>query len=352
MQLLLLKGQDKALLSQAVTDAAGEFLGDEDRQSALERFGERNYLFTPEDSPPYKAITALTDAARTPPMFSSKRVLVARELGYLGSSKAIFEPLLKYLSDPSPDVALILVWEAGPTSQTLSAVPQSVTKAVRDAGGEVRDVSPARPKRGQPNDWFDQQLRKSGVRLSGRARAMVWDWLGQKHGNLAGLLEVLQVTFGTEEMLEEDQIKRFLSKSEQGSIPFWNLTDAIDQGQRDVALETLRRLLGAGAGTGGSEPMQVIFLLHKHFEQMLRLDGAGVSNQAQAEALLKLPANQKFKAKRIVAQTRNLGSEKIARCLRFIAEADLDLRGRSGLDPEVVLEVLVARLASQRNWTG
>lgn len=348
MQLLLLKGQDKALLSRAVTDATDEFLGDEDRQSALERFGERNYLFTPDDAPPYKAVTAVTDAARTPPMFSSKRVLVARELGYLGSAKATFEPLLKYLSAPSPDVAIILVWEAGPTSQTLPAVPQSVTKAVRDAGGEVRDVSPARPKRGQPNDWFDQQLRKSGVRLSGRARAMVWDWLGQQHGNLAGLLEVLQVTFGTEEMLEEDQIRRFLSKSEQGSIPFWNLTDAIDQGQRDVALETLRRLLGAGA----SEPMQVIFLLHKHFEQMLRLDGAGVSSQAQAEELLKLPANQKFKAKKIMAQTRNLGSEKIARCIRFIADADLDLRGRSGLEPEIVLEVLVARLASQRNWTG
>jgi len=348
MQILLLTSRDRSLLSQAVTDAVNEFLGSESKEAALTRFEERDYLITPENGPPHKDIGVIVHAAQTPPMLASKRAILARELGYLGSTKAAFAPLLKYLEHPSPDTSVILVWEPGQSTKSLATLPQSLSKAVRAAGGEVRDVSPGRPKKGHPNDWFDQQLDKSGVRLSGRARAMVWDWLGQQHGHLAGLLEVLVATYGTDRMLEEDEVSRFLNKSEEGSIPFWNLTNAIDEGRRDLALDTLRRLLSNGANA----PIQVIFMLHRHFEQMLRLDGTILATEAEIASCLKLPANQKFRAKKIAAQTRSLGSEKIARCIRFIAAADLDLRGRSGLEPEIVLEILVARLASQKRWVA
>ena len=42
---------------------------------------------------------------------------------------------------------------------------------------------------------------------------------------------------------------------------------------------------------------------------------------------------------------RRLGSARIARAITLLAEADLDLRGATGLPGEVVLEVLVARLS-------
>ncbi len=52
-------------------------------------------------------------------------------------------------------------------------------------------------------------------------------------------------------------------------------------------------------------------------------------------------------AKKALEQSRRLGSEKIAAAIKLIAAADLDCRGVSGLDPEVVIEILVARLATQ-----
>ena len=348
MQILLLQSQDRALLSQAVSSAVEEFLGGEDKTAALSRFDETNYWLTPEGGPPQKDLSVVADAARTPPMLSPKRVILARELGALGSAKGVFEPLLGYLASPLPDTALILVWEPGATSKTLPRIPQALTKAVRDAGGEVRDVSPGRPKKGRPNDWFDEQLRHSGLKLTGRARAVIWDWLGAQHGNLAGLLEVLVSAYGTEQELTEDEVGQFMSQAEAGSIPFWDLTDAIDEGRRDDALNLLRRLLASD----DNEPIKALFMLARHYEQLLRLDGAEVAGEADIVAALKLPANQKFKAKKIAAQCRSMGSEKIARCIRFIADADLDLRGRSGLEPEIVLEVLVARLASQKRWVG
>lgn len=349
MQILLLKSPDMSLLSQAVTEAVSEFLGDESKEAALSRFDEQNYLLTPETGPPRKDISVVVEAAQTPPMLASKRVVLARDLAFFGAAKAAFAPLLKYLESPSPDSAMILVWEAtGTSTQAPPRLPQALSAAVRDAGGEVRDISPGRSNKRGPNDWFDQQLDKSGVRLNGRARAMVWDWLGDKHSSLAGLLETLAATYGTERILEEGEVRQFLSKSEEGSIPIWNLTDAIDEGKRDVALGTLRRLLGNGT----YEPIQIIFSLHRHFEQMLRLDGVEELSETAVVNALGLSPNLKFKAKKIAGQTRKLGSEKIARSIRFIANADLDVRGRSGLDPEIVLEVLVARLASQVRWVS
>ena len=52
-------------------------------------------------------------------------------------------------------------------------------------------------------------------------------------------------------------------------------------------------------------------------------------------------------AKKALQQSRRLGSTRVAEAINLIAAADLDVRGASGMDPEVVIEVLVARLARQ-----
>jgi DNA polymerase III delta subunit len=54
-----------------------------------------------------------------------------------------------------------------------------------------------------------------------------------------------------------------------------------------------------------------------------------------------------FVAKKALEQSRRLGSERIAAAIKLIAAADLDCRGLSGLDSGVVIEILVARLATQ-----
>ena len=52
-----------------------------------------------------------------------------------------------------------------------------------------------------------------------------------------------------------------------------------------------------------------------------------------------------FPAKKALSQSRRLGSARIARAIRLLAQADLDMRGVTALPGEAVLEVLVARLS-------
>ena len=77
---------------------------------------------------------------------------------------------------------------------------------------------------------------------------------------------------------------------------------------------------------------------------MLALDGDDVMNDRDAAAVL---GTAPFVAKKALEQSRRLGSTRIAEAVNLIAAADLDVRGASGMDAEVVVEILVARLARQ-----
>lgn len=383
MQILLLSSPDGGLLSQEVSQAVEDFLDGEDPSAVVDKFTEERYTVSSAtaDMSGYgekqsaerfaeqsasrsrgkRDIRVLCDAARTMPMLASKRVIVARDLAFFGSARTAWEPLLDYLQSPSDFTALILVWEKGPTAQTLPAVPKFLTEAVKKAGGEVRRLDFS--KRGTvargsgakssgakalaAADWLDEQLVKSGLKFDKRARALLVDSVHQQEGRLSAVLEVLGSTYGASqpaETLTPEDIVAFLPQ--QAGVPPWELTDAIDRGDRRTAMELLPRVLGNE--TGGAHGL--MFWLYRHYEQIFRLDGSGASTEKEAAKLLGLPPNRAFTARRSIVAARKLGSKKIARCMKLLADADLDLRGRSGLDQEVILELLVARLASQTRW--
>ena len=76
---------------------------------------------------------------------------------------------------------------------------------------------------------------------------------------------------------------------------------------------------------------------------MLRLDGAEVIGGDEAARLLGM--RSAFPAKKALEQSRRLGGDRIRQAITLLAEADLDLRGQCALPAELVLEILVARLA-------
>jgi DNA polymerase-3 subunit delta len=78
---------------------------------------------------------------------------------------------------------------------------------------------------------------------------------------------------------------------------------------------------------------------------MLRLDGAGVRDEAQAAELLGMKGST-FPAKKALNQARRLGHDGVVDAIGLLADADLDLRTFTKDWPEqLVMEVLVARLS-------
>ncbi len=313
----LVRGDDPALIAQATHVLVGRLVGDGDPSLTVEEFGGPGV--------DQVDIGAVVDACTTPPFLVDKRVVVVREAGQITAADA--NRLAAYLADPLPSTALVLVAGGG-------AVAPSLSKAVA-AAGTVLDTSVGTGR--ARSQWLTDHLRAGPVRLEGAAVVRLTDHLGSDMGRLVGLLDTLAAAYGPGATVSVDELEPFLG--EAGGLAPWDLTDAIDEGATPRALAALHRMLTAG----DFHPLPVLSLLHRHYRQMLRLDGSGITAPEQAAATLGTKST--FPAKKALAQAHRMGSARIARAIRLLADADLDLRGASALPGEVVLEVLVARLS-------
>lgn len=316
----LVKGDDPALRAEAVRTLLGDLVGDADRSLLVEEF----------DLPADDADTAApVDAARTPPFLTDRRIVVLRDVS--GYPTAGLRPLLEYLGDPSPTATLVLV--AGDR-----AVPAPLAKAVKDVGHVVDASAPRNAKARAP--WLKQHLAGAPIRLEAGAVDLIDRHLGEDLGRLENLLNALAAAYGSGAKVTADEVQPFLG--EAGSVPPWELTDAIDRGRTDVALRALRRMLAAGE----RHPLVLVATLHGHFGRMLRLDGSGATNAEAAAAVLGVKKGAStFPAQKALEQGRRLGHDGVARAIALLARADLDLKGASGLHEGTVLDVLVARLS-------
>lgn len=315
----LVKGDDPVLRAEAVRALVDELVGGNDRSLVVEEFD------LPSDDPD---TAAPVDAARTPPFLSDHRIVVIREVGSYPS--AGLQPLLGYLADPSPTSAVVLV--SGDR-----AVPPALTKAVKEVGHVVDASAPRNAKARAP--WLRSHLAGAPVRLDAGATTLLDQHLGEDLGRLENLLASVAAAYGVGAKVGADDLRPFLG--EAGSVPPWELTDAIDSGRTDLALAALRRMTAAG----DRHPLVIIATLHGHFGRMLRLDGSGATNADSAAAVLGVKKGAStFPAKKAFDQGRKLGRERLHQAIRLLAEADLDLKGASGLDDGIVLDVLVARL--------
>jgi DNA polymerase-3 subunit delta len=319
----LVRGTDEVILRDAVRDLVHRLTGDRDASLTVEEIGSEQHQPGDATAP---SVRALIDAAQTPPFLTDRRVVVGRDLEVFTRGEQV-APLVAYLSDPLPTTALVLVWPGG-------RLPKGLGDAVKASGGETIDTSPGRQLAG----WVDEQLGRAGLRVDKPAQQRLVDWLGDDPQRLVGLVQTLAGTYGSGARLGTDDIEPFLGDA--GGVPPWELTDAIDRGDIPGALDKLQRMLSGG----GRHPLQVMATLHTQFARMLALDGAPVAGEKDAARLLGLKGST-FPARKALAQTRKLGHDRIVRALDLLAGADLDLRGRKAWPENLVMEVLVARLA-------
>ena len=313
----LVKGNDASLVAQAAHALTERLVGGGDASLMVEEFGGPGV--------DQFDVGAVIDACTTPPFLVARRVVVVREAGQLNAADA--KRLAGYLEDPLPTTALVVVGGGG-------TVPQSLTKAIARAG-EVVDTSVGTGR--ARTQWLADHLKGGPVRLDGPATALLAEHLGEDMGRLEGLLDTLASAYGTGATVSSDDLEPFLGTA--GTLAPWDLTDAIDSGDAARALDVLHRMLAAG----DSHPLVVMSMLHRHYRQLLRLDGSGVTSPEEAAQVLGL--RSAYPAKKALAQSRRLGSARTARAVRLLAAADLDLRGATGLSGEAVLDVLVARLS-------
>ncbi len=331
MSLTIIKGDDPTLLSQSLQAIVKELVGSGDRSLMVEELGENNYQLGDGDD---VELTALVNAAHTPPFLTERRVVIGRHLALFTKADQVVG-LVDWIKSPLPSTDLVLVWEKGSASTRLGAIPKSLKDAIKAAGGREVDAA---PKGKGLKMLVDQKLADAPLRLDPSARKAIANNLGDQAGRVQAILDALVSSFGEGARLSADDVEPYLG--EASDVPPWELTDAIDGGDITVALEKLRRMTQGGE----RHALQVLATLHGHYSRVLGLDGVRIADEKAAAAHLGMTGST-FPAKKALTLSRRLGSEKTQRAVQLLAEADLAVRGASATPPDTILEVLVARLA-------
>ena len=276
------------------------------------------------------------DACVTPPFLTARRVVVFRDAARFGAEQ--LKPLVSYLADPLQTTVLIVEWvkETPP--------PKGFLDAARKAG--VVEATGAGNKAADRRTWLTLQLRNAPLKVDAAAGNLLLDHLGEDVGRLPGIIENLVASYGEGARIGPTEVEPFLGGA--GGVAPWDLTDAIDRGDMDQALLHLHRMITGGIGR---HPLVVMASLHRHYGQMLRLDGSGAHDEVTAAQVLGMRGST-FQAKKALNQGRAMGGAGIAQAISFLAAADLQLRGTVDWSEETVMEVLVARLCRLSRTAG
>jgi DNA polymerase-3 subunit delta len=320
----LVEGDDPSLVAEGVSNLVVKLLGPADRSLALEDFhGEELDL------------AAVVDACRTPPFLADRRVLVVRDIGRLGVEQ--LQPLLAYLEEPMPTSHLVLAAGGG-------QVPARLVSAVKQRGGLLGTTVKGKEAHG----WLAERLGRASVVLEPSAAAVLESHLGEDLGRLGALLATLEAAYGEGARIGTAELSPYLGQP--GSVPPWDLTDAIDAGDDGRALTCLHRLLEAGE----RHPLVVTAILHRHFGNALRAQSPVIRTEAQAAEAIGISAGRStFPARKALDTARRLGPRRVGDAVLALADAELALKGRLDWPEELVLEVLVARLCQlSRRATG
>lgn len=322
----LITGEDLGLVSQELSALVSELTGLNVLEGAIvEEYAQA----TKEDPVP---IGSVLDACRTPPFLTDRRLIVVRDGANLDAAQT--KEVIAYLKDPLDTTVFVFVVAGKSASATL--------RKAFDATGYVIDAQPGSNARGR-DEWFTEHLATAPVRLEGAALVLLKAHLGEDVSRLEGILGALAAAYGPGSMIRPDELEPFLGS--EGSVAPWDLTDAIDAGDTPKALHTLSRMMEAGE----RHSLQILAILHRHIGAMLRLDGEDAFSDVEAARAVGMNA---FPAGKALRQSRRLGHGGISRAVTLLADADIDLRGRIGWPPELVMEVLVARLSQLSRARG
>ena len=316
----LVKGDDEAVVASELRTVLQELVGDRDASLVVEEHGDGGAGAANE----ILDVGSAVDAFTTAPFLMDRRIVVLRDAGRINADGA--KQLIDAMAQ-APDACLLVL------ARWRGTMPVSLTKAI-NAQGRVIDVavgqSAARKK------YLAENLKTAPVRLNAAATEVLDKHLGDDLGRLSGLLETLARAYGDGVTIDPGMLEPFLGT--RGNVPIYELTGKIEEGKVGESLKTLSRMMGPG----GTSAHQIVALLDNHFTRIARLEGSGVRSGEEAAEMLGVAP---YPGKKLFGLSKKMNHDKVVKALHLIGDADLDLKGTSGLSEHAIAEILVARLA-------
>jgi len=329
----VVRGSDPTLRAQALATLLEALVGDEDRTLVVEQItvpARRTEGEAADGDSAAPVAAAIVNAAQSPPFMTSQRIVVVHDYEQLSAAEA--EPVAAVLDDLLDTTVMVFVAGGG-----------RVAKRLGDALKGVEAVGPASEK---TSDVLADVLEQSSIELRNDAARLVQDRLGDDAGRVMSLVDVLVTAHGPGASLTAEDVEPYLG--EAGSVPAYLLTNAIEEGDVAGALAVLERLLTVTSPRQPKpmHPLQLHGMLQSRYRKLLQVDDPSIRTVADAHAALRGGKGSTFPSKKILDASHALASDGLRQAVDLLADADVALKGAAGLPEDVVMEVLVARLAA------
>ncbi len=263
----------------------------------------------------------------SPSLFAAVRAVVVRDLQDL--PEEAHDEVVAYSESPFDDVALILVHPGGPKGKRL-------LDRLRKAAG-VQEVKSEGPKPWEMSRFVTGEVRHRRGSITDEAAGFLVEAVGTDLRSLAAAVEQLVGDFAPERITTE-LVRRYYDG--RAEVKSFDIADAAIEGRVAAALERLRWALA-----GGVPAVFVISACASGLRSLARLQAAprGLREADLAREVGAPP----FRLKVLRTQLRGWDAAGLARAIRVVAQADLDVKGGVG-DAEHALERMVLAVARGR----
>lgn len=277
------------------------------------------------------SIGRLAERVGTASLFGGGTLVILVDPAPLLRSREDREAMAVLLRTMAPGNGLVFI-ERTDGSNRRAAAMTALEKAVREAGGQVRELRA--PKEGQLSNWIEQRARERGITLApGAARELATrvggfvregdvDRRGQ--GELAvGELTKLALRRPDGTITVED-VRALVAEVVPGST--WAFLDAVGSRRVLVALELLDRLLDA------TPDLVVLVQLHRRVRELIEV-ADHLAAGATPGSLVRTLGLKPFRADRLVEQARTWPQHELDLALEGLVDLDATIRGAPGMPP-------------------
>jgi DNA polymerase-3 subunit delta len=218
------------------------------------------------------------------------------------------------------------------------------------AGGGL-PIDCSAPKTAQLTRWLVNWANQvHGVKLASPAADLLVEMVGPELGLLDQEVAKLALTAGPGGKIAVEAVTRSVGSWRAKTT--WGMLDAALAGNAREALVQLDRLLLAG-----EHPIAILAQVSSQLRRLaaatqLVLRAESLGRRVAVRAALEQAGVKRFVLQKAEQQLRRLGRHRGAQLYRWLLQADLDLKGASLVDPRLILERLIVRLAAPQPGRG
>jgi DNA polymerase III delta subunit len=186
--------------------------------------------------------------------------------------------------------------------------------------------------------WVRERARALALELHPSVAQSLVDLVGEDLGRLAGELEKAALHAGHERRVSEETVRALAGETR--ACQYWELTQALEEGNRLEALRVLDHLLRAG-----EEPLVILGWVSGHLRDLWRVL-AGISESSDPREIGRRlrRARPEFAVQRLIVRATAVGLARLGGELRQCFEVERALK-TSSASPRALLTALVAELA-------